>query len=93
MASKLKNSMGNKPAALEGAKVGSHGGAEALTKALTFAVKNGKEEGFRVQLDDDNNLYKWQIHLFDFPAMCNLAYVVAARVCILPAVFGAFGTE
>lgn len=64
---------------LQGAKVGSHSGAEQLTKALTFAVKNGKKEGFRVELGEDKNLYKWQIHLFDFPATSNLAYVLQDR--------------
>jgi hypothetical protein len=68
------DTMGNKTSTLEGAKVGTHGGAEHLTKALTFAVKNASKEGFRVELDGDNNLYKWQVHLFDFPATCNLAY-------------------
>lgn len=70
-----KKKASEKVASLPGAKVGSHGGAEALTKALTFAVKNGKKEGFKVELGDDNNLYKWSIQLFDFPATSNIAYV------------------
>jgi hypothetical protein len=87
MASKPNRGMGNKPGALQGAKVGSHDGAEHLTKALTVAVKNGQKEGFRVELDDDKNLYKWQIHLFDFPATCNLAYVASHRKLIEDYVF------
>lgn len=70
-----KNNMGNHSSGLPAAQTGTHSGAEHLTKALTFAVKNGKKEGFRVELAGDKNLYKWQIHLFDFPATCNLAYV------------------
>lgn len=55
--------------------MGTPGGAESLTKALTFAVKNAQKEGFRVELEGGNNLYKWHIHLFDFPANSNLSYV------------------
>ena len=73
---KTGDKMGNKTGSLDGAKVGSHSGAEHLTKALTFAVKNAKKEGFKVELDGDNNLYKWHIHLFDFPATSNLLYVL-----------------
>lgn len=73
---KTGKTMGNQGSGLPSAQIGTHTGAEHLTKALTFAVKNGKKEGFRVELAGDNNLYKWHIHLFDFPATCNLAYVV-----------------
>lgn len=76
MASHSKTTnMGNQGSGLPAAQTGTHSGAELLTKALTFAVKNGKKEGFKVELAGDNNLYKWHVHLFDFPATCNLAYV------------------
>lgn len=67
--------MGNKVSGLQGAQLGTALGAEHLTKALTFAVKNAQKEGFRVELEGGNNLYKWHIHLFDFPATSNLACV------------------
>lgn len=82
-----KTNVGQSVSTLPGAKVGSYSGTEQLTKALTFAVKNAKKEGFRVELGEDNNLYKWQVHLFDFPATSNLAYVLPVVPFSWPQVF------
>jgi len=52
----------------------SNSASAVLSKQLNAILKsNTEQEGYRVELVDDN-LYQWRVHLFNFPPDVQLAY-------------------
>lgn len=49
-------------------------GVEILTNTLKYALISSKKDGLSIELQNDN-LYTWNVHLFDFPSTSNLLYV------------------
>lgn len=64
--------MGNKLGRLE--LKGGKSSSEHLIKAITtISNLNPEKDGYRVELDN-NNVYKWNVHLFDFPKDAPIKY-------------------